>query len=285
MNNLYPVAIVAAGYLLAFGAVLWRALGGDLTDAFVGLAPAALAVMLGATSQADRRQYVARLLAAVMFAPALLLFWASSHPGGGLWLIVLVVVHVLAILLLIVWLASFTTRIAAAPGLAPVGSLRLGRRIASLDSADGAISSRPGRTATEWLIDLRLLQGQARSHRVRLEVDDARGAVRVQELVGARGARPENAAERSMRSPGDPAFDPARPDAQAVWARTWQSTVIEPERLAATATEFKDDRVAYTLAPDRPQDAEAWIVLLAAVVIRSGYAWQPRLFDLTRAKS
>jgi len=67
-------------------------------------------------------------------------------------------------------------------------------------------------------------------------------------------------------------------------AALWQARMIEPERLAATTTEFEAERVRHGLPQGLPQDAEAWITLLAAVVTRSGYAWQLRLFGFTGGK-
>ena len=271
-----PVAFVTFGYALVFGAALWHGLRGDPMDAAICLAPAIAVLFLGRTSQADRRQYVVRLFAAAMFLPALLMMWASSQPNAGLWLIGFVVVHIAALLILVWWLASFTTRIEPRPSAERVSEERLGRRLASLDRGDGACYFHRGDTAAEIIMDLR--EDADRTHRVRFDVASGEHVVRVQELVGASGARPRTASERSMRTLGDAPLDPARPDAQKIWARTWQTTMIIPERLAATRTEFSGDTVRFTLPDDYPQDTEAWVTLMAAVVTRSGYAWQPRLF-------
>ena len=115
-----------------------------------------------------------------------------------------------------------------------------------------------------------------RSHRIVLAIDGARHEVEVREYLGASGAAPRDAAERSMRGIGDPYFDPSRPDAQAVWARTWQSTMIVPDVLACTRVELTGDR-AQPAQDWTPATDDAAITLFAAVVTRSGYAWQPRL--------
>jgi hypothetical protein len=77
MSRLGVVAVAGAVCLGIFGAALWWALGADAADAWVCFAPAALAVALGATSQAERRQYVACLFAATMFLSIGLLMWAA----------------------------------------------------------------------------------------------------------------------------------------------------------------------------------------------------------------
>jgi len=134
MTSLYPVSVVSALYLLIFGAALWRLLGGDAAELVLCLLPALVAAWLSCTSRAGRRQYVARLVAAVLFLPIGLMMWASSHAGGGLWLILAASMHVLAFLVLILWLASYATRIralgvrmaaAAAAVYGPAGAARV----------------------------------------------------------------------------------------------------------------------------------------------------------------
>jgi hypothetical protein len=52
--------------------------------------------------------------------------------------------------------------------------------------------------------------------------------------------------------------------------------MIGPERLQAIVPNFESKRVDYDPALLH-DDADALVSLLAAVVIRSGYAWQPSL--------
>jgi hypothetical protein len=186
MTPLYPVSVVAALYLLAFGTALWRLLGGDAADLVVCLLPALVAALLGCTSRADRRQYIARLLAAVLLPPIGLMMWASSHAGAGLWLILVASMHVLAFLALILWLASYATRIRALAGAAPIGSARLGRRLASLRRPETSMAVRGGSAHDEWLVDLPLGPQAGRVHRVRLQIDNRRAEVRVQEFSAPR---------------------------------------------------------------------------------------------------
>jgi hypothetical protein len=275
MPGLSPVALVVAGYLFLFGAGLWWRLGADAIEAIWCLGPAAIAAALGATSQSDRRQYVARLFAALLFFPIGLLMWSVTHFQAGLWLIAYALAHVAAFLGILVWAAGYATRIGAVTGASFVGADALGRRFTSLaESLQGVTATRqaPGHA---WVIDA--AEGEARVHRVTLDVDERRRTVRVQEFLGASGAAPRDAGERNMRPVGRRISDPKRPQAQAVWSRTWQSTLIEPERLARTRVEFRRDRVEHELQGKSLPDQDALITLLGAVVTRSGYAWQPQL--------
>lgn len=111
LASLRPAGIVLAIYQLAFGAALYVVLRGDLLDAALCFGPVALVAALALTSQADRKQYIARLLAAALFLPIGLLFWASSHPAGGWMLVALAAAHVAAFVLVIAWLARLATRI------------------------------------------------------------------------------------------------------------------------------------------------------------------------------
>lgn len=83
MGPLGAVGFAVSAYVAVYGIALWHHLAGDLADGILCAAPAALAVALAGTSQTDRRQYVARLFAALMFLPALLLMWASSHDHAA----------------------------------------------------------------------------------------------------------------------------------------------------------------------------------------------------------
>lgn len=274
MHPLGAVGVVVSGYLALFGAALGWRLARDAGDGLVCAAPVILAVVLAATSQADRRQYVARLFAAALFLPVGLMMWASSHEQAGLWLLAFALCHVLVFLALVVWLASFATRIDAPPGVTPVGADVLRRRLATL--CESAVPQAVARDAggCQWLVDL---HAEGRTHRVLLEIDEHNRAVGVREFLGASGAAPHTEAERSLRAAGEPWFDPSRPEAQATWSRTWQSTMIESERLARAALQFDLDRVVAVPGERSPIDGEALVTLLAAVVTRSGYAWRPQL--------
>lgn len=241
-------------------------------------APALVTLVLAATSQADRRQYVARTLAAAMMLPLLQLMWAREPPRvasvallGGLALL-----HVAAFLAAVLWLAVAATRVQAAPGVPPVSAGVLVARLHSLAALGLPVRVGPGNSTDEWVVDLLDEADPDRSHRVRLSLDAAAACVRVRERLGASAAVPHDAEEASMRSIGDPAFDPARPQARHVWARVAQATMVEPQRLDAVRLRWSAEGVA--AAEPGARDAESLVTLLAALVVRSGWHWQPLLF-------
>lgn len=280
LPSLLAAALVACAYLLIFGAVLLQLHGQPgLLDVVICFAPAVAGVVLAATSQSDRRQYIARVFAAALFLPILLLMWASSEPVNGWHLALLAVLHVGALLALVLWLAGFTTRIPAVTGVPVVGGAAFARRLEALArSSHGRFAVTAGAASHTWHVELRAEAASGRRHRLTLTLDEAAAAVRVREFASADGANPSSESERSMRGPGDPYFDPTRPDAQAVWNRTWQATMVELERLESTLVEFQGDEVRYVLPASRPIDDDAVITLFALVTTRSGYAWLPGLF-------
>ena len=282
------VGVAAVLYTLLFGVSVLGVLRvvqtePDAFDIVICLAPALLALVLAGTSRADRQQYVARLMACAAMLPMLLLMWAGSQPvtvsDAVVWAaaIGLFLVHMGVFVLAVLWLARLATRIEAQPGAAMVGSALLGQRFQSLAQSMLPVDVTAGRTAGEWLVAIRFSPGVPRSHRVRLTVNEAARLVRVRERLGARGAAPADADEASLRSIGDAWFDPARPQAQRVSGITLQATMIEPARLAATCVAL-DGGQATLLAPAAADlDPDGVIALLAAVVTRSGYVWQPEL--------
>ena len=277
MRPLGIAGATVAGYLLLFGVALWWWLAGDLVDGVLCAAPGALGVALAATSRKDRRQYVMRVLAAGMFMPVLLAMWASSHERASLWLLAFVLLHVAAFLVVLVWLGSYATGLDPLAGVAPVSRQLLRARLLSLHEALGPRVTLSETGPDAWTFDFHSAAADGRTHRVALALDEARHAVSVREMLGATAAAPRTEHEASMRAPGEPWFDPARPQAQAFSSRSWQSTMIEPERLAQAALAFDLDRVAAIPAERLPKDGEALVTLLAALVTRSGYAWRPRL--------
>jgi hypothetical protein len=274
----------AVGALLALwpalqGAVLW-AWGSDQGPiaSAVCLAPAVVTLALASTSQDDRRQYVARTMAAALMLPLLQLMWAIEPPRvapfallGGLALL-----HVLGFVLAVTSLAAATTRIDAVPNVPPVEARVLVTRLQSLAALGLPLEVAAGASAHEWVVELHDDQDVTRAHRVLLTIDAQACRVQVRERLGARGAAPREADEASMRSAGDPAFDPTRPAARRVWARVAQATMIEPQRLAAVRLRWSAEGVA--AADVEGHDAEAQLTLLAALVTRSGWHWQPVMF-------
>lgn len=300
MAGLRDAALISVLHtLLAGGAAwFWLSLIGaqrGVLEAILCAAPAVLAVGLGFTSQSDRRQYVVRLLACGAMLPILLLMWAGSQdPVAGAaplaavpswmarpWLFFSVgaLVHSLVFIATIWWLAASVTRVEAASTEGKVGRIVLGQRLQSLSTSGLPIDVAHGAQAGQWVINIRLPPSAGRSHRVLLEIDDPAGQVLVRERLAVRGAAPHNADEASLRSLGDSPFDPARPDAQWTSGRSIQTTMVEPDKLAAVRLALGGGN-AQPVEP-APTEPEAIVTLLCALVTRSGYAWQPLLGRLS----
>jgi hypothetical protein len=82
--GLVPVVVVAHLALIGGLAWAWLAIVGaprGWFEAGVCAAPALLACGLGFTSQADRNQYVVRLVACAVMLPILLMMWAGSQDA------------------------------------------------------------------------------------------------------------------------------------------------------------------------------------------------------------
>lgn len=278
-GSLRTVGAALALWPALLGGALW-AWGSD-RGAFASLvcvAPALLTLALAATSQDDRRQYVVRTMAAALMLPLLQLMWAAEPPrvASTALLIILALLHIAVFLAAVLWLATATTRIEPAPGVASIAPAQLLARLRSLAALNLPLQVRPGDADHEWVVDLNCDAGPGRAHRVLLTLDARAFRVRVRERLGACGAAPRDADEASMRSIGDPAFDPTRPAARRIRASVAQATMIEPQRLAAVRLRWSPEGVAEAEAG--AGDAEAMLTLLAALVTRSGWHWQPLLF-------
>ena len=301
MAPLGRLPLFAVAQLAAMGGLAWTwlAIAGaerGALEALVCAAPAVLALALGFTSQADREQYVLRLVACAAMLPILLMMWAGSQDAPEataatsvlarrpwLFFVAFALLHGVVFVAAVVWLAGTVTRVEAAAGSSPVPPALLIARVRSLAAAGAPFDVTPGTAPGEWVLALR--QGEAeRSHRVLLQLDERSRTVRVRERLGASGARPRSADEASMRSIGDDVVDPTRPEAQRISSRVAQAQMIDPARLQAARLVVCEDRAEP--APDTlaraVADPDALIVLLCAVVTRSGWAWQPLLFGRTR---
>jgi hypothetical protein len=261
-------------------------------EALVCAAPAALALGLAFTSQADREQYVLRLVACAAMLPILLMMWAGSQdaaeaaPATSLlarrpWIffVAFALLHAAVFVAAVVWLAGTVTRVEAATGSTAVPATWLVERLRSLAAAGVPFEMTNGAGPGEWVLALRQAEAE-RSHRVLLQIDERARTVRVKERLGASGARPRDAEEASMRGIGESAVDPTRPQAQRMSSRTAQAAMIDPARLQAVRLFLSEGRAepgADTLAASAA-DPDFLVVLLCAVVTRSGWAWQPLLF-------
>ena len=289
-----PLFAIAQLTLMGGLAWYWLVIAGaerGLLEALICAAPVVLALRLGFTSQADRQQYVARLLACAAMLPILLMMWAGSQdtpaatPETVVWVrhpwtffTAFALLHAAIFVAAIAWLAASVTRVEPAGHAQPVPATVLVQRLHSLAAAGVPFSVSADAKPGEWTVTLRLAEAE-RSHRVLLKIDEPRRTVRVRERLGASGAKPCNCDEASMRTLGDPICDPTRPQAQRISSRVAQATMIDPARLQATRLALLDGK-----AEPAPQaltataaDPDAVITLLCALVTRSGYAWQPLL--------
>ena len=101
-------------------------------------------------------------------------------------------------------------------------------------------------------------------------------------MLPVSGAAPRNADEASMRGIGDLAADPTRPDAQRISSRVAQASMIDPARLEATRLVLRDGKAEPAPQALTTANADDLVILLCALVTRSGYAWQPKLFGRGR---
>jgi hypothetical protein len=190
--------------------------------------------------------------------------------------------HMLFFVGLIVWTGSALTQVPALGGTAAVSSEALSDRLCSLArTSDRLIVSEP--SPGSLLFEVRV--GRRRSHEITLRLDAGKLTVRVGEKLAAGGAAPLDDDEASMGDFGDSAFDATRPDAQRVWSSTWQATMIEPTRLAGVPMQLLATSALLPAAYLDSLDGEGVLTVLCALVIRSGWHWQPRLLPATQRSS
>ena len=273
------IGAATVAWLALYGALVgWVAIEPGAVDLAACAAPALLALRLALTSQADRGQYVVRLLACAGFTPALLLMIEAERDrlSGALPITGLALLDIAVFLLAVLWLAACATRVDAAPGATVVPVATLEARLRSLAPLGLALQLQPGDGAGAWRITITTCEEPQRSHHLLLDIDAAARIVRVRERLGVSGAAPLDADEASMRTPGEPALDAARPNAQRMSSRVAQTTMIEPAQLAAVELRWSPDGLASAEAGGR--DATSMVLLVAALVTRSGYGWRPMMF-------
>ena len=294
-RRLRVMGALATLYLSAVGGATWVWIGWFGVEpspsiAVVCALPAILGAVLAGTSTSDERQYVARVLASTMFTPALLLFWATSlDPAAGavarpVWPFAtgFVVAHALCFVGAIFWGGSTLTAVPAAPG-APIASAQdLRARLLSLNAASVPFEVANDSGNFDVVVSFRYAEDARRSHHVLLKLDTARREVRVRERTGAAGARPITAEEASMRSPGDPFYDPTRPTTRRVWGKTAQTTQIDKQRLAGVPLQVRRQRADLAVDYAAGLDGEGMVTVLCALVTRSGWRWQPVFFGSGR---
>ena len=132
MAPLGRVPVVAVAHLACMGGLAWAWLviagaSRGVFEAVICAAPALLAFGLGLTSQADRQQYVARLVACAAMLPILLMMWAGSQDAAAatpdtsllarrpwIFFTAFALLHAAAFLASIAWLAAAVTRASTA---------------------------------------------------------------------------------------------------------------------------------------------------------------------------
>ncbi len=204
---------------------------------------------------------------------------AAEQPSGArdAWLLSgLGLMHMCAFVIMTLWAAATTTRVRAPTDAAPLAASALLARVDALPQLGARCRVARGEAAHERVIEIELAEAE-RAQQLTVTLDEPGRVLRVVELETAKGARPRDTDEASMRSLGERAYDPARPDAQRIWNVKRQATPIESARLAAIPLRFVQG--APTLPPGygASLDADGIIHLLCALVISAGYDYQPVL--------
>lgn len=280
-----PVWVIVGYGAVAMGLLaMWFALlmpGNGWQPYLVCLGPVLVCAATTFADPADRRQYLVRPLAAAMFLSILAGFYATEADGVWDWkpivgLVSWFIALAVGFLVLVLWQASASTRIDSGAG---VGAAAAARRMADALRAVSGIERRltvcRGTDDRDWTIDHST--DDDRVHRIELRIDEITGTLRVRELTTAAGAAPDSESEASMRGPGEPWFDPARPQAQRVWSKSWAATVIEPHRLPAVPAEMGSaipTAAAWRAVVGRGDEL---MHLLAATALRAGLHWRPTL--------
>lgn len=280
-------ALACTGYLLfvALAFAAWHLAIGSAPPAWVlavCFAPALLSAAFALRSQHDRRQYIARPMVTVLMTPVLLLFWSldgPTQPGLGMALAIgFALLHAAVFVLSVKWMGAFTTRIEPAAGTPVASTATLVQRLAALPALGLPLDlhADPARQRLQlaWTPD----DATQQRHHVTLQLQPQATQVEVLEQLRGDGAAPADAEQASMRSIGDPAFEPTRPDARKVWLRTVQSTMLDAERLAAAPVALVGDQLVWRGPPQRTlPDTDTLMACLAVIVLQSGWGWAPQL--------
>ena len=190
--------------------------------------------------------------------------------------------HMLFFVGLILWGGSALTQVPPLAGTVAVSSEALSDRLCSLARASERLTvSKPA--SGSLLFEVRV--GRRRSHKITLRLDAGKLTVQVGEKIAACGAAPIDDDEASMGDFGESSFDATRPDAHHVWSSTWCATMIEPTRLAGVPMQLQATSALLPAAYLDSLDGEGVLTVLCALVIRSGWHWQPRLLAAAQRSS
>jgi hypothetical protein len=274
-------------YLLIAGSVMWlwlRWIGAStsLMDAAFCALPALLGVLLALTSTADKEQYLVRLMAAGIFAPILLLFWATGVEGPAMprapWLYGAgaAAAHIAIFLGALTFAYVQVTRVPPEAGVAPITAETLGARLLSLNEIGGPFEvTNP--SPNEFLVNF-LYKSQERSYRILLNLNPVTSQIRVRERFAGRITNPASENERSMRAVGDSYVDASRPEASQVFSKSAMATFIKAARLRDTPLNMSRGKVEVSRTLIPTLDETGVITLICAVSIRSGWDWRPAFF-------
>jgi hypothetical protein len=288
MSQARSITGAAVAYCAVFGAALFlwlRSLSPQsLGAAFVCAVPALIAALALGRHRGEPSQLIAKTCACMLMPPAGLLLWSNEQvpPDTRTWpvLVTFAVGHVLAFIAFIVWAAPRSTRVEAVSS-PPAGDAELRRALSSLVRTGLGVQAVAGSSedlVLEYVHDPAL----PRSVRFVLSLEGSTHTLYVRELEGIGGAPPKDANEASLRSPGEPSFDPTRPDAQRIYGKSTNATSLDPARIAAIDPRIEAHGVRFGAAPEREVDAKHVAYALAAVTTRMGWGYQPILFDFQR---
>ena len=190
--------------------------------------------------------------------------------------------HALVFVMLVAWGSVHTTRVPAQRGAAVATLEQLQARLLSLGRPGGPFEIHDV-TVAEGAPALRVdaSPDPHRTHEITLRLDATRGCVHVHEKLRVNGDAPRDDDEAHMAPIGGTAggwHSAAGPDAQYVWTSTWQATLIEPRRLGAVPLMLHAQHAELPRRHAATLDGEGVLTVLCALVTRSGWHWQPRLW-------
>jgi hypothetical protein len=190
--------------------------------------------------------------------------------------------HVAIFVALSFWAVPRTTRVEATADIVPVEPSLLRERLQSLaDATLGCVlraSDKRDRLVLEFVAD----GDEQAVHDFVLELAARARVVHVIERESYSGA-PRSPEEAEMRAGGEVAVDPTRPKARWVGSITRSITYVDPARLEELGVTFVGTRAVLRNAPPIELNANHVAYALAAVITRSGYAYQPILFAWQRS--
>lgn len=186
------------------------------------------------------------------------------------------VAHLLAFVALVAWGGSHTTRVPAQRGAPMASTEQLQARLLSLGRPGGPFEiSEVAVTQGAPALRVDASPDPHRTHQITLQLDARQGCVHVHEKLRVNGDAPLDEDEARITSGWG---DAAGPEAQYVWSSTWQATMIEPARLSAVPLMLHARHAELPRRHAATLDSEGVLTVLCALVTRSGWHWQPKLW-------